>query len=58
MFDGCAVPFVLRADLRRRFRLVGDCYVHGIMYGEAVGDAIRLLRSGRRTYQPKELTLI
>jgi len=58
VFDGCVVPFALRADIRRRFRLVSDCYVHGIMYGEAAGEAIRPLRSGRRTYQSEELTLM
>ena len=58
VFDSCVVPFVLRADIRHRFRLVGDCYVHGIMYGDAPGEAIRPLRSGRRTYQSEELTLM
>jgi hypothetical protein len=37
---GGAIPFVLRQDLRsspskRRFKLVGEAYVHGIMHGEA-----------------------
>jgi hypothetical protein len=38
---GGTVPFVLRQDSRsspskRRFQLVGEAYVHGIMHGEAV----------------------
>jgi len=38
VFHGGIVPFVLRwiptADMA--YRLVGECYVHGIMYGEAL----------------------
>ena len=54
--NGCAMPFMLCADIRCRFRLVGDWYVHGIMYGEAAGEAIRPLRNGGRTYWSEELT--
>lgn len=32
---GSPVPFVIRAE-NGRFRLVGDCYVHGIMNGEVL----------------------
>jgi len=32
---GCLVPFVLRPS-GERYRLVGECYVHGIMQGEAI----------------------
>lgn len=40
---GGTIPFVLRRDSRsspskRRFQLVGEAYVHGIMYGEAVNE--------------------
>ncbi|KAF6804516.1 heterokaryon incompatibility protein [Colletotrichum plurivorum] len=37
ILDGCHVPFLLRpAGGDGRFRLIGECYVHGIMGGEAV----------------------
>lgn len=37
VLDGGAVPFILRKGSRRgdSFRLVGECYVHGLMDGEA-----------------------
>jgi hypothetical protein len=40
---GGAIPFVLRQDSRsssskRRFRLIREAYVHGIMHGEAAGQ--------------------
>ena len=40
VFHGCRVPFVLRpADDRqgdeRAYRLIGDCYLHGLMSSEA-----------------------
>lgn len=36
VFDGCNVPFALRKAAEGKFRLVGECYVCGIMDGEAV----------------------
>lgn len=40
VFHGGVVPFILRksnlAGILRSHRLVGECYVHGIMYGEAL----------------------
>jgi hypothetical protein len=46
---GCSVPAILRPDDRERggcYRLVGECYVHGIMNGEAMkwlgNDSYRL----------------
>jgi hypothetical protein len=28
-------PFVLRKEGKGEYRLIGECYVHGIMHGEA-----------------------
>jgi hypothetical protein len=33
---GCDVPLVLRPCGKGVYRLVGECYVHGIMKGEAM----------------------
>lgn len=38
ILDGCHIPYLLRKVDNRRHRLVGECYVHGIMRGEAVHD--------------------
>jgi hypothetical protein len=43
VLSGGTAPFVLRKDLRsnpskRRFQLIGEAYVHGIMHGEASGQ--------------------
>lgn len=37
IFDGGVVPFLIRPSTKKpeAFRLVGECYVHGIMNGEA-----------------------
>jgi len=32
---GSAVPFVIRPGSSKTYRLIGECYVHGIMNGEA-----------------------
>jgi hypothetical protein len=39
---GSAVPFVLRLSEsgRDEFELIGECYAHGIMKGEAVGEKL------------------
>ena len=34
---GCNVPIVLRAVGNNRYKVVGSCYLHGIMEGEAMG---------------------
>jgi len=34
-FGGC-IPFVLRECSDRYFRLIGECYTHGVMDGEAM----------------------
>jgi hypothetical protein len=36
IFHGCDVPFVLRPSTRNCYQLIGNCYVHGIMDGEAL----------------------
>jgi hypothetical protein len=40
VFDGGAVPFILRKNQPekrvRKYALIGECYIHGIMYGEAL----------------------
>jgi len=35
-FIYCPTPYLLRAMKREAFRLVGEVYVHGVMYGEAL----------------------
>lgn len=37
---GCATPLVLR-PVNSHYELVGECYVHGIMHGEAMRDSLR-----------------
>ncbi|KAF6794965.1 ankyrin and het domain protein [Colletotrichum sojae] len=38
LVDGCDAPFVLRRGERPgMWRVVGECYVHGVMNGEAAG---------------------
>lgn len=37
LLEGGKVPLVLRRK-GEHYRLVGDCYVHGVMYGEAFGE--------------------
>lgn len=41
---GCSIPLLLRRSLGGRYRVVGECYVHGFMYGEVMVD----LESGKR----------
>jgi hypothetical protein len=36
VFVGATVPFVLRPVGLERYKLVGACYVHGIMDGETI----------------------
>jgi len=37
---GSPIPFIIRSSDSRRdhFELIGECYVHGIMNGEAIGE--------------------
>ena len=36
VFHGCEVPYILRPREWNQSQLIGGCYVHGIMYGEAL----------------------
>jgi len=36
---GSAVPFLIRSGPERGYQLISECYVHGIMEGQAVGIA-------------------
>ncbi|KAL7918973.1 heterokaryon incompatibility protein domain-containing protein [Trichoderma austrokoningii] len=47
ILDSCRVPIVLR-QFGMSFRVVGDCYVHGIMYGEAIHSGIIASSSRKR----------
>ncbi|TGJ80421.1 hypothetical protein E0Z10_g8341 [Xylaria hypoxylon] len=33
---GSRVPFVVRSDEKGRYRLIGECYIHGLMDGQAI----------------------
>ncbi|CAG9986683.1 unnamed protein product [Clonostachys byssicola] len=35
LIAGCHVPFILRPQVEGRYSVVGDCYLHGVMDGEA-----------------------
>ena len=41
---GCNIPVILRKLGSDRWRFIGECYVHGYMYGEVEGE----LRTGKR----------
>lgn len=36
---GCSAPVILRRIADSEYKLIGVCYVDGIMYGEAVTDS-------------------
>jgi hypothetical protein len=47
---GCSVPVVLRSTARSgEFKFVGECYVHGMMDGEAFDRGFR--RSNTQTFR-------
>ena len=57
---GCSVPIVLRQQKdagtgEEYFQLIGECYIHGIMEGEALELARR--RSGDDTIPKREFEL-
>ncbi|PLB39822.1 uncharacterized protein BDW47DRAFT_102483 [Aspergillus candidus] len=38
LLEGGRVPYLLRKVDDESYKLVGECYVHGIMYGEAFDE--------------------
>lgn len=38
VFYGCDYPFMIRDAGDGKYRIVGDCYIHGLMDGEALGE--------------------
>ena len=43
---GSDMPFILRrCNVDSAYRLIGDCYIHGMMSGELVEDAGQASRS-------------
>jgi hypothetical protein len=38
VFDGGEVPYLLRPAGNDSYILIGECYLHGIMDGEAMAD--------------------
>lgn len=51
ILEGSQVPIVLR-QFGASFLVVGDCYVHGIMYGEAINSGGILTLSSREKAIP------
>jgi hypothetical protein len=35
IFRGAQLPYVLRRDGAGRFKIIGECYLHGLMHGES-----------------------
>ncbi|KAI0199748.1 hypothetical protein F4808DRAFT_198479 [Astrocystis sublimbata] len=38
IINGCDFPFLLREAHDGTYKIIGDCYIHGLMEGEALGD--------------------
>ncbi|KAI0193018.1 heterokaryon incompatibility protein-domain-containing protein [Xylaria flabelliformis] len=45
VLSGGNVPFTLRRVSEGRYKLIGECYIHGVMHGEAVVDVSELCRT-------------
>jgi hypothetical protein len=41
VFYGGSLPYVIRDCGNGRYRFIGDCYVHGVMYWEAMNMDIK-----------------
>lgn len=58
---GCELPLVIRPAHKNRFTVVGQCYVHGIMQGEALlcllpppwADKVKIDSDGQ--YRPRHV---
>lgn len=42
IFNGASVPFIVRPTGENTFRLMGECYCDGIMYGEFIEQGARM----------------
>ncbi len=40
VFLGGRTPYILRPAKEHKYRFVGECYFHGIMYGEALDEGL------------------
>jgi hypothetical protein len=49
---GGATPFVLKPASNNRYKVIGKCYVHGMMDGEAMDD----LADGK--YKLQDITMV
>jgi hypothetical protein len=38
---GSKSPFILRPVVGGKYRFIGECYVHGIMFGEALEEGLK-----------------
>jgi hypothetical protein len=38
LFYGCDYPFILRDEGNGTYRIIGDCYIHGLMDGTGLGE--------------------
>jgi hypothetical protein len=47
---GGDVPFMVREEEDGHSTLIGECYCHGIMHGEAINEAIRRGRESHEKY--------
>jgi len=46
--EGCSVPVILRPQrIDESFEVIGECYIHGIMEGEAMPDSTHKFRKIR-----------
>jgi hypothetical protein len=40
IIQGCEIPYLLRPSNGHQYSLISDCYIHGIMYGEAWDETV------------------
>ena len=59
LVGGLSTPLILRpVPDRELFRIVGDCYLHGFMYGEILSDAYKEIREACSQQSPKTFDII